>query len=132
MTYANYLRLDGEQLANELFPLRRPLGPRRYLRRRWRALLTVCGALGVALALILATLAASHEPFVDGFTGRVGALLERAAPGIVLGPAPQHTPKIDILRHAPTDRQVPLVARIQPRRAILQSSGPVTSEVHAN
>ena len=89
VTYATYLRLDGEQLANDLFPLRRPFRPRLYLRHRWRALLAVLGALGVALAFAVAMLAASYEPFADTFTGRVDDLLERLVPGLVLGYEPQ-------------------------------------------
>lgn len=82
ITYANYLRLDGEQLANDLFPLRRPSRARLYLGRRWRTILAVFGALGVALALILAALAASYKPFLD-------AVLEHLIPGLVLGYEPQ-------------------------------------------
>lgn len=87
ITYATYLRLDGEQLAEDLFPPRRSSQALLYLGRRWRAMLAVFCALVVALALMLAVLAASYEPFADAFTGRVDDLLQRLAPGIVLGSA---------------------------------------------
>lgn len=85
ITYANYLALDGEHLADTLLPLRGPSRPRRYLQRHWRALLAALGTIGVAAALTIATIVAPYNPF----TGWIGGVLQEIAPDVFLGNEPQ-------------------------------------------
>lgn len=85
IAYANYLKLDGEHLARELFPPQRPSRPQRYLWRHWRALIAALGVIGMAAAIIIATFVAPYTPF----TGWVGGTLEGIAPEVFLGNEPQ-------------------------------------------
>jgi LCP family protein required for cell wall assembly len=85
LTYATHLGLDGEQLTDELLPLKRPSRLRRYLNRHWRALLAALGTIGIAATMVIATIVAPYNPF----TGWVEGVLQEIAPGIFLGSEPQ-------------------------------------------
>jgi LCP family protein required for cell wall assembly len=84
-TYATYLGLEGEQLADELMPLPRPPRLRRYLQRHWRVLLAALGTVGVAAAIAVATIVAPY----NAFTGWVEDILQEVAPEVFLGSEPQ-------------------------------------------
>lgn len=83
--YANRLGLEEERFPDELFPLRRPSRPRRYLDRRWRGIVAALGALGVVAVLIVSTIVAPYNVV----TGWVGAVLHDFAPRVFLGNEPQ-------------------------------------------
>lgn len=108
ITYANYLGLDGESLADELFPLRRPSQPQRYLRRHWRALVAALGAIGVAAAMIIAMVVAPYNPF----TGWVGGTLEGVAPGIFLGNEPQRVVILGLAQSGTTGQENVLLVNV--------------------
>lgn len=91
--YANYLGLDGQQLADELFPLRRPSRPERYLKRHWRMLLAALGTIGVAAMMAVTTIIVPYNPFTDW----VGGVLQEIAPRTFLG---SETQRIVILGFA--------------------------------
>jgi LCP family protein required for cell wall assembly len=83
--YGNYLGLDGQELARQLFPLRRMPKIKRSLRRRWRVLVVLASMLGVAAFIVGAVIFAPYNPITDG----VADALEKAAPGTFLGSEPQ-------------------------------------------
>ena len=85
ISYADYLGLDGEYLAYKLLPRPRSSRPKRYFKRYWRALIAVLGTIGVALAMVLATIVVPYNPF----TGWIGGTLEQIAPGVFLADGPQ-------------------------------------------
>jgi LCP family protein required for cell wall assembly len=121
ITYANYLRLDGEHLAHELFPLGLAARPRLYLGRHWRALIATLGAVFVAAALIIATFVAAYDPLTGTFTGRVGTILERVAPGVFLGDEPQRVVISVLAQGGTTDQDNVLIARVGRRNVALRS-----------
>jgi LCP family protein required for cell wall assembly len=85
ISYADYLGLDREYLAYRLLPRPRLSRPRRYLKRYWRALIAGLGILGVALAMVLATIVVPYNPV----TGWIGGAFEQIAPGVFLADGPQ-------------------------------------------
>lgn len=81
VTYANRLGLEGEELAQRVFPLRRQPRPLRWAARRWRALVAVSGALAVAAMFSLAAVVVA--PY-NGLTRGITDVLNTVAPGLFL------------------------------------------------
>lgn len=85
-SYANYLGLDGEALADSVFPLQRPPRPVRYVKSRWRGLVAVMGTLAVATTLVFAlTIVVPYNAVSE----KVTDALNRIAPGLFLESGPQ-------------------------------------------
>jgi LCP family protein required for cell wall assembly len=84
IAYANHLGLEGERLADEVLPRERSYRPKRYLERHWRALTTTLGAIGVVVAVTIATIAAPYNPF----TGPFSDFLHKIAPDTFMGTGP--------------------------------------------
>ena len=125
-TYANYLRLDGERLAHELFPPRLLSRAQQYLGLHWRALIGALCAIGVAAALIVATFVASYDPFTGTFTGRAGSVLQTVAPGTFLGDEPQRVVITDFVQGGAIPQDNVLIARVGRRSFGLRSIPPDT------
>ena len=121
LTYANYLRLDGEHLADKLFPLGLAARPRLYLGRNWRALIATLGAVFVAAALIIAAFVAAYDPLTGTFTGRVGTILESVAPGVFLGEEPQRVVISGLAQGGTTGQDNVLMAKVGKRSVALRS-----------
>lgn len=96
--YGNYLGLDGEQLAGQLFPLQRTFEPKRYLRRRWRSIIAVGGAIALAAVILGAIIG---FPF-NSITERLADLLARVAPSVFLSSNPQ---RIVVFGYAESDME---------------------------
>jgi polyisoprenyl-teichoic acid--peptidoglycan teichoic acid transferase len=108
ISYANYLGLDGEHLADELFPLQRPSRPQRYLKRHWRALVTAFGMIGIAAVVAAATVLFPLNPV----TGWVGNVLHDIAPETFLGSEPQRILLLGFAQSATTDEDNVLMVKI--------------------
>ena len=85
VAYGNYVGLNGERLAQGLFPTSLPLKVKRYLSYRWRVLVAALATIATAASFAVATI---FFPY-NAVTGGVADLLEKAAPGTVLGSEPQ-------------------------------------------
>ncbi len=83
--YGNYLDLDGERLAGQLFPVRRTVKLTNFLRRRWRGLIAAGSTIALVAMMIVTTIVFPNNPI----TGRAADLLEKVAPGTFVGSAPQ-------------------------------------------
>lgn len=81
VTYANRLGLEGEKLAQKVFPVRRQPRPMRWATRHWRKLVVASGALFVGVAFVVtAVIVAPYNNFTEGVTD----ILDRFAPGLFL------------------------------------------------
>lgn len=86
VTYANRLGLEGETLAEAVFPLRRQPRPFRWATRHWRLLVVASGTLAaVAMFAIAAVIVAPYNNFTKGITDA----LDKIAPGLFLDSGPQ-------------------------------------------
>lgn len=81
MLYAGHLGMEGERLADKLFPLRRPS----YFRRHWRAILAVLSVIALVAVMFAATIIAPFNPATEA----VSDALQKIAPGTFLGSEPQ-------------------------------------------
>lgn len=81
VTYANRLGLNGEELAQRVYPLRRRPRPARWATRHWRKLVAASGALVVGVTfLVAAVIVAPYNNFTEG----VIDVLDTFAPGLFL------------------------------------------------
>lgn len=86
ITYAVRLGLNGEDLAQEVFPLRRKPRVVRWASRRWRMLVAVLGVLGASVMFAVAAVIVA--PY-NSFTSGIGDALDRIVPGFFLDSGPQ-------------------------------------------
>lgn len=93
VTYALRLGLDGEELAQVAFPVRRQPRTVRWATRHWRMLVAVFGALGVAMMVVVA--AVIIAPY-NSFSSSISDALEKIAPGFFLESGPQRVALIGL------------------------------------
>lgn len=80
-TYANRLGLEGERLAQRVFPRRRQPRTLGWATRHWRKLIAVSGTLAVAAMFTLAAVIVA--PYND-YAARITDALSKIAPGLFL------------------------------------------------
>jgi LCP family protein required for cell wall assembly len=85
-SYANYLGLDGEMLAESVLPLQSPPRSVRYVRHRWQELAAAMGAVAVLVIVVLTVMIVAPYNVV---TEKVTGALNRIVPGLFLESGPQ-------------------------------------------
>jgi LCP family protein required for cell wall assembly len=111
--YGTYLGLDGERLAGQAFPVRRTSRPMRFLRRRWRGLVTAGGTIALVAVFIVTSIVFPNNPFTgDPITGRVADFLARVAPGTFLASGPQRVAIFGYAQSSINGKDTVLVAEV--------------------